>query len=172
MKAIKDKMLIIFGGLPGNGKTTIAKILAQKLKAVYIRIDSIEQALIQSGIDKQQINASGYEVGYALVAENLRLNMPVIADSVNPLEITREAWRNVGLENDSQFFEVEIVCSDKAEHRKRIKSRVSDIHNHKLPSWEDVLQREYDPWLQDHLVIDTAKISALDAANMIIGKIN
>lgn len=165
-------MLIIFSGLPGSGKTTIAKVLAQKLNAAYIRIDSIEQALIRAGIEPQEINAKGYEVGYALAAENLQLNIQVIADSVNPLEITREAWRNIALKNNSQFLEVEILCSDKDEHRKRVESRVADILNHTLPSWTDVLQREYEPWLSSHLVIDTANTSANDAVNKILSTLN
>lgn len=36
-------MLIIFGGLPGTGKTTISKEVAKRLKAVYLRMDTIEQ---------------------------------------------------------------------------------------------------------------------------------
>ena len=38
-------MLIIFGGLPGSGKSTIARALALRLGAVYLRIDTIEQAI-------------------------------------------------------------------------------------------------------------------------------
>jgi len=165
-------MLIIFGGLPGSGKTTIAKLLAQKLKALYLRVDSIEQALIKNGIEKHEIQALGYEVAYALANENLQLGLSVIADSVNPLDITREAWQNIALENNCQFIEAEIMCSDKNEHRKRIESRHPDIPSHQLPSWAEVLQREYEPWLKDHLVIDTAKASPAEAVNQIISKIN
>lgn len=43
-------MLIILGGLPGAGKTTIARELALRLGAVHIRIDSIEQATRDSGV--------------------------------------------------------------------------------------------------------------------------
>jgi predicted kinase len=43
-------MLIVFSGLPGVGKTTIARELACSLAAVYLRIDSIEQALRQAGL--------------------------------------------------------------------------------------------------------------------------
>ncbi|AHJ71499.1 AAA family ATPase [Zymomonas mobilis] len=35
-------MLIVFTGLPGCGKTTIAQLLSKKLSAVYIRVDEIE----------------------------------------------------------------------------------------------------------------------------------
>jgi predicted kinase len=38
-------MLIIFAGLPGVGKTTLAKAVAREWKAVYLLINTIEQAL-------------------------------------------------------------------------------------------------------------------------------
>ena len=41
-------VLIVLGGLPGVGKTTIARGLARRLDAVHIRIDSIELAIRES----------------------------------------------------------------------------------------------------------------------------
>ena len=40
--------LIIFSGLPAAGKTTLARILATQLDALYLRIDTIEQSLRDS----------------------------------------------------------------------------------------------------------------------------
>jgi predicted kinase len=42
-------MLIVLRGLPGVGKTAIARELARTLGAVHLRIDSIEQALRSAG---------------------------------------------------------------------------------------------------------------------------
>lgn len=44
-------MLLIFGGLPGVGKTAVAAGLAREVGAVHLRIDSIAQALRNSGVD-------------------------------------------------------------------------------------------------------------------------
>ena len=41
--------LIIFSGLSATGKTTLASELARQMGAVYLRIDSIEQAIRDSG---------------------------------------------------------------------------------------------------------------------------
>ncbi|WP_371126640.1 AAA family ATPase [Variovorax sp. EL159] len=35
-------MLIVLGGLPGTGKTTIAREIVARSRAVYLRIDAIE----------------------------------------------------------------------------------------------------------------------------------
>lgn len=55
-------MLIILGGLPGSGKTTLAKALAKKLKAVHVRIDSIEQSIKNSLLKIEDVIDSGYRV--------------------------------------------------------------------------------------------------------------
>jgi len=82
-------MLIVFGGLPGVGKTAIARELARRIAAVYLRIDSIEQAIRASGVASQTMNDAGYRVAYAVAEDNLRTGRTVVADSVNPLTLTR-----------------------------------------------------------------------------------
>jgi hypothetical protein len=37
-----------------------------------------------------------------------------------------------------------------------VESRSSDIGGLKLPTWDDVTSRAYEPWDREHLVLDTA----------------
>jgi predicted kinase len=149
-------MLIIFGGLPGSGKTTIARELARQIGAVHVRIDSIEQALLDSGLASRPINEAGYLVAYAIAEDNLSIGRTVVADSVNSLAVTRDAWLAVASRARVSAVEIEVKCSDTDEHRRRVEQRVSDTPGLKLPTWQEVFSREYHAWDREHLVIDTA----------------
>jgi len=149
-------MLIVFGGLPGVGKTAVARELARNIGAVHVRIDSIEQAIRASGIVNHPMNDAGYRVAYAIAEDNLRIGRTVIADSVNPLRLTRDAWIEVANRMQVNAIEIEVTCSDVMEHRRRVETRIADIPGLRPPTWEEVVSREYHPWDREHLVIDTA----------------
>jgi len=148
-------MLIIFAGLSGTGKTTIARELACQMGAVHLRIDTVEQAVRNSGLLSQPINDVGYRVAYAVAEDNLRIGRTVVADSVNPIKLTRDAWVAVANAARVPFLEVEVKCLDRDEHRRRVRERIIDIPGLNPPTWEDVASREYHEWDREHLVVDT-----------------
>lgn len=148
-------MLITISGLPATGKTTLARLLAARIGAVHLRVDTIEQAIVRSGVTHHPVGPVGYFVGYALAEEHLRQGLTVLAESVNPLTITRDAWRDTAVRAGVPAVEVEIVCSDPDEHRRRVASRSVDIPDLPLPDWEQVVGREYEPWNRDRILVDT-----------------
>lgn len=165
-------MLIVFAGLPGTGKTTLSRELARELGAVHLRIDTIECALRKALPQGQPIDDLGYRVAYAMAEDNLRLGRTVVADSVNPLAITREAWHAVAKRSGARAIDIEVVCSDKAEHRRRVETRTADIEGHQLPTWGEVVAREYHAWTTPRIVVDSAGKSegeALSALRSAVG---
>ena len=149
--------LYIFSGLPGSGKTSLSQLLARHLGATYLRIDTIEQALRE--LCSFDVQGEGYRLAYRLAADNLRLGISVVADSCNPIELTRREWEGVAAAAGVRHVNIEVVCSDPREHRERVETREASIPGLRLPTWDDVEQREYDSWTVDRIVVDTVNRS-------------
>jgi predicted kinase len=159
-------VLVVFGGLPGTGKTTIAREVVRRRRAAYLRIDAIEQAIRAAGL-APDVGPAGYAVAYGVAAGNLACGTTVVADCVNPVAETRSAWRSTARAAGVRLVEIEVVCTDAAEHRRRLETRVGDIDGLLLPDWEAVGRHRYDAWREPRLVLDTARLAALDAADLV-----
>jgi predicted kinase len=160
-------VLVGVGGLPATGKSTVCAELAVAQRAAWLRIDRIEDAIVRVTSLRHPVGVVGYAVAYAVAEEQLRCGVDVVVECVNPLQVTRDAWRQVAAGAAAAVLEVELVCSDPVEHRRRAETRSVDIEGHQLPSWEQIINREYEPWSRDHAVIDTATVAVGDAVTQI-----
>ncbi len=167
----RPPVLVVVGGLPATGKTTICHEVARRTGAVHLRLDTIEVAVVDSGIVAHPVGPVGYLVAYAVTADLLRQGHTVLAESVNPLEVTRAAWRGVADGAGLAALEVEVVCSDADEHRRRAETRVVDIARLQPPRWDEITGREYEPWSRDRIVLDTARLSVADAVARLVGAV-
>lgn len=164
--------LYIFSGLPGTGKSTLAKLVAQHYKALYLRIDTIEQGLRH--LCSLEIQGEGYRLSYRIASDNLLLGLNVVADSCNPIELTRREWEQVAREAEADFRNIEVICSDAAEHRVRIETRRTEppeLLGLKLPTWDEVENREYHPWNVDRIIVDTTGRSVSESANELLAQL-
>ncbi|NJJ60593.1 putative kinase [Pseudomonas sp. SJZ103] len=161
-------MLIVFSGLPGTGKTTIARELARQTGAVYLRIDVIEQAIRDAGVLTGDVGASGYGVANALALSNLQLGHRVVADCVNPVQESRAAWTAMAAKAEVALINIQVVCTDSQEHQRRVESRTGDIPGLTPPTWQSVSAHEYERWDPPVLTLDTASVTATEAVALIV----
>lgn len=164
-----ETTLFIFSGLPASGKSTLAKHIAELYRAVYLRIDTIEQGLLD--LYHVEVQGEGYELSYRIANDNLKLGNNVVSDSCNPINLTRNMWENLAILNNSRYINIEVVCSDEVEHQKRLRERVNEVENLKVLSWEEIVGREYHPWTEDRIIIETAHRSITSCVDELVNKI-
>jgi predicted kinase len=115
------------------------------------------------------VGVAGYAVAQALAADQLRLGLVVVADGVNPVRAARVAWAQVARGAGHRHLLVAVVCSDLAEHRRRVETRTADIARQALPTWDAVQSMHFESIGSADLVVDTAALSADAAAQRVIG---
>ncbi|MGH3049884.1 MAG: AAA family ATPase [Gaiellaceae bacterium] len=162
-------MLIVFGGLPGVGKTALARAVADRFGATYLRVDAIEVALVRAGIARTEpTGLAAYVVAHAVAEGSLAAGATVVVDAVNPVEEAREGWRDLARRLAKPLRIVEVVCLDESEHRRRVESRTADLEGHDLPTWREVQDREYEPWHEPRLTVDTATASPAECLAQVL----
>jgi len=158
---VSDADLVVFAGRPGVGKTSVARAVAERLGATFLRIDTIEAA-IATTLTPFQGNPVGYVVAERVAADQLRAGRSVVADAVNGVQIARDGWTAVAAECGARLHFIEVVCSDTDEHRRRVEGRGPEMPGHGVPTWEQVIRRRWDPFVEERLVVDNT--GALDDA--------
>ena len=144
--------------------------MAQRVNGAYLRIDTIEQAL--RDLCSVDVQGEGYRLAYRIAADNLRLGVSVIADSCNPIELTRREWEQVALETQARYVNIEVICSDALEHRRRVETRMPNVPGLKLPTWKEVENREYHDWTVDRIVVDTSKKREADCIDELLSEVS
>jgi predicted kinase len=162
--------LVVVGGVPGTGKSTIAEHAARMLHAAFIAKDVVEATLWRSGIGRDaSAGWAGYELLSSLADAQLRVGASVVLDSVAAYERLRAGWREIALSHGATFRGVECICSDERVHRSRIDGRQRGILGWPELTWSAVeVRSRYEPWPGEHLVLDAvqpleANLAALTA---------
>ena len=146
----------MFAGLPGSGKSVLARGVADAIGATYLRIDTIESAIVSTLMPFAD-NPVGYVVAERIAADQLPAGRDVVADAVNGVAAARAGWVALAARTGASLRFVEVRCSDVAEHRRRVQGRGPEMPGHGVPSWAQVLGRRYDPWppeLSGRVVVD------------------
>lgn len=152
--------LIVFSGLPGTGKSSLAEDIGRQLGVPVFAADWLQATLKRSHLGdeaEKRIGFTGYELLTTLAERQLMLGQSAILDSVASIEAVREQWRTLVHKYQATWHVVECVCSDEQVHRRRLDDRQRHI-----PGWHELDWREVErvrsyfaPWTDERLIVDT-----------------
>ena len=154
--------MIVFSGLPGTGKSSLAEAVGRRFGIPVFAKDWLEASLLQSELKPtsrdKSLGYAGYELLTILAKRQLMLGQSVILDSVAATKTIRAEWRRLAKRYQAEWRVIECICSVESVHRVRLKIRKRGIPGWHELKWSEVerVKNYYMPWRQDHLVLDMA----------------
>ncbi|MDP1719201.1 MAG: AAA family ATPase [bacterium] len=147
-------MLIIVCGLSGTGKTTVARLLAERMSAAHLRTDVIRKEVFANPDYSEAEKERVYELMFERV-EQLLKNGPVVLDATFLKKQHR--WTAEGLARAAgvQFYVIEAVCPEEIV-KDRLAKRAGDASDARFSEYL-AQKKVLEPIQEIHLLVDTSK---------------
>ena len=139
--------LVIFSGLPGVGKSTLASRLARELHWPLLSIDDVVGEVPENaGISFWD---SKVAILLDLIETQLNLEVDVIADSVF-MNMDRHHAQKLAQKYDARFLPIYVFVSDEKVWEARVTSRFNELNNPDVATWARIQHqrqrfREWEP---------------------------
>ncbi|WP_436534132.1 AAA family ATPase [Actinoplanes sp. HUAS TT8] len=155
-----DAALIVFGGVPGSGKSAVSERVGAALGVPVFALDWLLGALTPFGMrHRGDLMEMGGELLTTLAYRELSAGRPAILDTTSEDPALRTRWASLASAAGAAFVPVVCRCVDADLHRERVETRVRGI-----PGWADAGDwpnasarlAAFPPW-PDALFVDTAR---------------
>lgn len=153
-----EPTLILFAGMPGSGKTTLARMVARELRLPIFSKDRMQRVLRDHHLAAEN-TGDGYYIILDLADEQLSLGVSVILDATFPLDHFRTVANETAMRHNANFCAIYCFNSDDDVWRKRMEKRVQYVPGWRPVGWEDVqrMRTYYQPWGDNALVLDSMR---------------
>jgi predicted kinase len=133
--------LVIFSGLPGVGKSTLAEKLARQQRWPLLKIDDvIGQVPENPGIEFWD---SKVDVLLDVLNTQLELGLDVVVDSVF-MNMDRQHAQELARKHQVRFLPIYVFLSDEKVWQERVTKRFNELNDQDVATWERIQhQREH-----------------------------
>ena len=157
-------MIVLICGLPGVGKTTIAKNLAPLIDAVILSSDKIRKELIPNPTYTKEERKLIYDVMVLIATYLQNSGTNIILDATFNKEDSRNKVKQRIRVPRDEFFIIECVCPENIIF-SRIKNRKEDYSDADISVYKK-MKKIYEPVKANHITVDTSLNTADNVKNI------
>jgi predicted kinase len=156
---VAEPVVILFVGLPGTGKSTLAEAVARRVGVPAFAGDWLLGALVPhgvlSGLDRQTYGRVYADLLSTLVTRQVALGQSAVVDCLVGDGVL-DRWRRTAGEHGAGLRVVHCVCTDLELHRRRVTGRRRGIPGWHEIDWDHVqrMRQEFPPPRSPTLAID------------------
>jgi predicted kinase len=159
-------VIILFCGLPGVGKTTLARSVASLIDASLLSSDKIRKEMIDYPTYSSSERRLVYVVLIMLAKYLSGAGVDCILDATFNRERSRSEVREKLSQNDVRLFVIECICPEDVIIR-RLRERRHDYSDADFSIYAK-MKNIYEPVQGEHLVVDTSQPTEINVQKILL----
>ena len=110
-------------GMPGSGKSALARLIGRSTKAIVLDKDVLKSAALEAGADEKLASGIAYDTFFALAGHLLGQGWTVVLDSPSFWETIPQRGSKIATQRHIPYFFIECYCDDDVELARRLRER-------------------------------------------------
>ena len=150
-----QQFLLQMAGMPGSGKSALARLIGRSTKAVVIDKDVLKTAALETGAEEEVAAGVAYETFFGLADHLLGQGWSVVLDSPSFWETIPKRGGEIAANRHVPYFFIECVCDDEDELARRLRERTRLVSQ----PGEEILEDSWTTFTppEAHLRVDTTQ---------------
>jgi len=173
-RPVERPALVVLSGLPGSGKSHLAREIAARYSLAVLASDALRRTLVKRPTYSPKESARLFAAVHALLEDLLRGGVPVLLDATNLKETHRRPLYEIAERTGARLLLVDVRAGEGVVRQRlnarRARENPADRSEATIEVYE-MMRQEAEPIERPHFVVDTAVDDLTPAVDSIVSEL-